>query len=205
MAEASAAGAVIGQKFWNGGWVPVDGYHSNFAYAGTNVNRWYPYILKFTIPEFEGFPVKLDITLYVGQGAGESPTLRWALCDSDEFMERYRDTNGEVEDPTQLDHGTVTMANVSTNHYQTVTVRASGLKSGGTYYLYLWGHADPEDAQWIEVYLATSHSVILYSTSGSAILVSGGVKRSATTVVKRNGKLYLCTLGAIQNGKFSAG
>lgn len=177
---ANNACAILGQKFWNGGWAPAEGYRTNAAYAGTNVSRWYPCILKFTVPEFTGVSTQVEFTLYVGNGAGESPTLRWALCGSDENMELYRDTNSEVADSHQLATGTVTMENVETNHYQTITVKTSRLRSGGTYYLFLWGYAPPEDAQWITVYTSDNHTAVLSSMDGAVRLkTSGGVKLCA--------------------------
>lgn len=205
MAAVSTAGTIAGQKYYNGEWEPAEGYRNEFAYAGTNYDHWYPYILKFTVPEFSGLPLELEFTLNVGQGIGEAPTLRWALCSSDENQDSYLDTNAAVVDPSQLAVGTVTMADIASNHYQTLTVNASGIKPGGTYYLYLWGYAEPSAPQYIKVYLAEDHSVVLHSVSGSVVVIAGGVKRAATAVVKWGGKLCCCTAGVIQNGEFTAG
>jgi hypothetical protein len=164
---AGKNGTVLGQKFWNGGWVPDDGYQNDAAYAGTNYNYWYPYILKFTAPELVGASEKVEMTLYVGDGNGASPTLRWALCSSDANKDLYRDTNGDVADPYQLASGTVTMENVASNNYQTITVKTSKIRSGETYYLFLWGYASPDNPQWITVYGANNHTAVIYGASGS--------------------------------------
>lgn len=205
MAVKSAAGVVAGQRYWNGGWVPAAGYQNGFAYAGTNAKRWYPYILKFTAPEFTGVSLKADITLYAGEEAGASPTLRWALCTSDENMEMYRDTNSPVADPTQLTSGIVTMENIDANNYQTISVSCSGIRPGGTYYLYLWGWSDPSDPQWISVYTADKHRVAVYSVAGAVRAKVVGAVRSCLVVVKHKGKLKTCMVGTIRGGTFRPG
>ena len=207
MAINSAACEIVGQRYWNGSW---HGYRVNAAYAGTNVERYYPYILKFTVPEFAGVSLSVAFALACNgdanyEGAGASPTLRWALCDSEENYEMYRDTHSEVADSHQMASGTVTIENVATSKLLELTINTSQVKSGVTYYLFLWGHAAPENPEWITISATDYHTVTLNSVAGAVRVKIVGTVSSCMVVVKTGGALKTCMVGIIQNGKFCPG
>ena len=85
-----------------------------------------------------------------------------------------------VTDSHQLAYGTVTMENVADKHYPTIEIKTTRIRSGGTYYLYLWGFTPPENPQWVTVYYADCHVVTIFSMAGAVrVKTPNGVKLCA--------------------------
>lgn len=206
MANETKPGIVLGQKHWNGNWEPKEGYESTKTdYAGSNYNYYYPFILKFQAPAFLGVSQALDITLNVSKGNSNTTRLRWALCDSDENLEMYRGTNGEVADSHQLVTGIVTMENMASDVYRSIHIETTKVRSGGTYYLFLWGYAPQTAPEYIKVRAPAGHTITLSIVSGIVHVKVNGKVISCMPIVKTGGKLMACMAGSIKNGKFSPG
>ena len=146
------------------------------AYVGYGSSTtFYPYALKFTVPEFVGASsaVVFSLSMYGGYRNGSkssSVNLRWALCTSDANIDSYN-TAGAVSDANQIVSGTVTFdgLNSSTSTIKTLNIPTTALKPGGTYYLVLWGNnSGGYSGDTATINAASKHSAVLEYGSGVA-------------------------------------
>ena len=171
MATNALKGSIVSQNYYSGGWV---GYRNTSAYAGTNQSAYYPYILKFTTPDFLGASESVTFTLGMTKGTGATPTLRYALCTSDANKTNYQDTNAAVTDANQIAAGTFKTGTLSTAvTLQTLSISTAKLEPSKTYYLFLWGYASQSSPAWVTVNDTSYHAVSVAYNSGLARIGDG--------------------------------
>lgn len=166
---ASANCTIVGRRTGSGTYDTA-----NSAYVGYGSStEFYPYALKFTLPSFSGVSsaVAFSLSMYGGYRNGSKSStvnLRWALCSSDANINSYN-TAGAVSDPNQIVSGTVTFdgLNSSTSAIKTLNIPTAALKSGGTYYLILWGNnSGGYSGDTATMNAASKHSAMLEYGSG---------------------------------------
>lgn len=161
----------IGQNNWNTAWV---GYGVTHAYAGTGNGIYYAYLLKFDIPEFIGVSSRLTFNLCFAGSSGKTASLRYAVATSDENMNLYANTNEEVVDSYQITSGVITTSTITSGvNYQDFVIHTTGITSGGTYYLYLWGYAPSTSPESITIQAINYHTVTMNFNKGLIYIDNG--------------------------------
>ena len=177
---ATVAASPNGVKFYSGGWSDTYQTTSN-TYAGkTKYNGAYTYyvsILKFTLGSFIGLSKKITLKHKFSVEYGSPATLHWALCNSDSNYNSYKNTKSKVTDANQIASGTITYDKTASQPIS-LEISTSSLRSGATYYLFLWG-GDEKDSSTLIILTRTGGSgnheitleyyngvVNIYTTSG---------------------------------------
>lgn len=127
-------------------------------------SRYNVYFLKFTTPEFSNTSkeLKVEIKMQNNSYYSESdPTVRYALCTSDENYSLYLDTLDAVNDPYQIATGTFQEVN-GDGEISTILIETDELKSNTTYYLLIWdAHRDNIIATSTTAMPASNHTITL--------------------------------------------
>lgn len=143
------------------------------AYVGYGSSTtFYPYSLKFTLPNFTGRSSSVAFTLAMIRGyrngtSSSTVNLRWALCTSDENISLYN-TSTDVSDSNQIVSGTVTYSGLSSSLvYKDLLVECTSLKPNTSYYLIFWGNnSGGYSGDTATMYAANKHSAILTYSEG---------------------------------------
>lgn len=165
---------------------------SSSAYVGYgSATEFFPYSLKFTLPNFVGksSAVKFSLAMIRGFRNGtQSPkvNLRWALCTSDANLSKYN-TSGTVSDSNQIVSGVVTYDGLSSSvSYKELTVSTGALESGKSYYLIFWGNnSGGYSGDTATMYAASNHSATLTYLNTYKLSISQGT--GSTIAVIHNG------------------
>lgn len=127
-------------------------------------SRYNVYFLKFTTPELcdTSKELKVEIKMQNNSYYSESdPTVRYALCTSDENYSLYLDTLDAVNDPYQIATGTFQEVN-GDGEISTILIETDELRSNTTYYLLIWdAHRDNIVATSTTAMPASNHVIIL--------------------------------------------
>lgn len=190
---SSAVCAVVGQKYGSGAYTT-----DAAAYAGFNYSDFYPFALKFTVPEFNGKSSEITFQLMISNGKREGArsskvSLRYAICDSDANFGAYDETTAAVTDGHQLCTGRISFSGLTASDtVQTMTVPVDTLTGGKTYYLILWGD---DTGGYYQDYCtpaaASNHAITLTCLDSYLLTISQGT--GSTVTVKRDGT-------ALENG-----
>ena len=166
--------SIVGQA-WGGQGSSIGYTTYKAAYAGFNLSDWYPYILKFTVPEFTGKSQALTFALSVSEfqrngAASSSVDLRYALCNSDENFADYHKTTSPVPDVNQLTSGRVSLS----GNVAELSIEIGAITGGTTYYLILWGDNTGSYRQdFCTLKASTNHTVMLDYSNGM-VYIDGG-------------------------------
>lgn len=136
----TVAGSIVGQAY---GTSSLSSYSTkNAAFGGYTGGKYYVYVLKFTIPNFNGLSKTMNFDMYINNQSGQkTANLRYAICDSDENAKNYMGTASGVSDPHQKASGVISIQDLSgTTKKHTIEINTTNLKTGGTYYLFLWSY-----------------------------------------------------------------
>lgn len=136
----TVSGSIVGQAY---GTSSLSSYSTkNPAFGGYTSGKYYVYVLKFTIPNFNGLSKTIKFDMYMNNQSGQkTANLRYAICDSDENAKNYMGTASGVSDPHQKASGVISIQDLSgTTKKHTIEINTTNLKTGGTYYLFLWAY-----------------------------------------------------------------
>lgn len=190
MATNTISGTIVSQNGYNSGW---NGYGTSSQYVGYNSNKYYTYLLELKTPSFSGVPESLTISVNMRVSIGTSWTLNYALCTSDANKNNYTKTSDSVTDETQVDTGTVTVA----DSWATITIQSSSLKSDTTYYLYLWANSTKNFLATVST--TSNHTVSLGYNSG-LVHIDNGSGFDSYLVYIDNGSEWELYMPYIDNG-----
>lgn len=195
MATNSAKGTIVAQTGYNGGW---NSYGSAAMYAGKESGVYYPYILKFTTPDFVGVSEKITIHLGVIKGYHDSPTLRYSVCTSDANRDKYINTYSNVSDSYKIANGTITMSGISTSMKTfSVSFYTTELQPNTTYYLYLYGYASY--SMWVTIMETSNHSIWVGWNAG-LVYIDNGSSLEAYQCYVDNGTSWDLVIPYVDNG-----
>lgn len=130
-------GTIVASCGYNGGWTA---YGQAQVYAGYAASTKFAAVVQLMTPQFAGKSISMTISLMGNtfRPAGGSPTLRWALCSSDENKSSYVNPGAVTNDPYQMASGTITFTKENTLH--DITIEMDSLEGSTYYYLVLWGY-----------------------------------------------------------------
>lgn len=183
MAMKTESAQVLGQAY---GSVAMSEYSRvQAAYAGySGGSTYYGYVLKFAAPAFSGVSEGLRVGLWASLGWGENVTLRYALCTSDENRGLYIGTTEAVEDTNQIAAGTVELTEMDDMALKAFSIPTTKVKSGQTYYLFLWASGDTGVSVGAVENAWGAHTVeVGYNQGAVRVIVDGRDKLYAPGVV----------------------